>query len=69
PEPNYEAGSGSTTQAHRERIQEKMYAPKENFQSIYKTENGIKEKEPLSGDIKFLEKRPDTERQHKSWML
>ncbi|CAG8629178.1 1417_t:CDS:1 [Racocetra fulgida] len=79
PEPNHEAGPGPTTQAHREaqitettsqqaitQDQEKIYTPEENFQSIYETENGVKEKELPSGDIKFLKKRPDTERQHKS---
>ncbi|CAG8816736.1 6855_t:CDS:1, partial [Racocetra fulgida] len=65
PIPNHEASPGHATQVYRERVQEKEYAPKENFQSICEIENGIVEKEPLSEEIKFLEKRPNTERLHK----
>ncbi|CAG8763875.1 16786_t:CDS:2, partial [Racocetra fulgida] len=56
PESDHETGSGSTTQAHRERVQEKLYAPEEHFQSICEVENGIE----------FLERRPDTQRQHQN---
>ncbi|CAG8815438.1 3152_t:CDS:2, partial [Racocetra fulgida] len=48
------------------RVQEKEYALEENFQSICKIENGIVEKEPSSEEIKFLEKRSNTERLHKN---
>ncbi|CAG8736601.1 14514_t:CDS:1, partial [Racocetra fulgida] len=66
PIPNHEAGPGPATQAYRERVQKKEYAPEENFQSICEIENGIVEKEPPSEEIKFLKKRPDTERLYKS---
>ena len=69
---NPEAGPSPTTQAYREEYttiqqvidQEKKYAPKKHFRSIYEVEDGIVEEEPPSRNIEFLEKRPDFERQH-----
>ncbi|CAG8754536.1 19764_t:CDS:1, partial [Dentiscutata erythropus] len=69
-----EAGPGPATQTYREKqtiiqsnINQKKYALENYFQSIYKVEDGIIEKEPPSKNIEFLERRPDPTRQHQNF--
>ncbi|KAF0559379.1 hypothetical protein F8M41_006133 [Gigaspora margarita] len=52
--------------ASQNEVQEAKFAPESHFRSIYKVEDGVIEKEPPTKNIKFLERRPDPDRQHQN---
>ena len=61
-----EACPGPATQTYREEqtiiqsnINQKKYTSENHFRSIYEVEDGIIEKEPLTKNTEFLERRPD----------